>query len=176
MEVRRIRDDELQHHGVKGQRWGVRRYQNADGSLTAAGKKRYYKADGTLTIKGNKEYYTQHFENKLKKAKTKDEKAYILRSEARKNNVKILNTLKTGLGVTAANIGIGAASTVGAAFNPTFAIPAAIAFGSAATSFYATIGASVANTFIAANKDTKLADLADKYGIEDIKVRTQSNK
>jgi hypothetical protein len=30
----------LYHHGVKGQKWGVRRYQNKDGSLTAAGKKR----------------------------------------------------------------------------------------------------------------------------------------
>lgn len=30
----------LQHHGVKGMRWGIRRYQNTDGSLTAAGKKR----------------------------------------------------------------------------------------------------------------------------------------
>ena len=34
-------DNELQHHGIKGQKWGVRRYQNADGSLTAAGRKRY---------------------------------------------------------------------------------------------------------------------------------------
>lgn len=32
---------ELYHHGIKGQRWGVRRFQNADGSLKAAGKKRY---------------------------------------------------------------------------------------------------------------------------------------
>lgn len=32
---------ELYHHGVKGQRWGVRRYQYTDGSLTPAGKKRY---------------------------------------------------------------------------------------------------------------------------------------
>ena len=31
----------LMHHGVKGMRWGVRNYQNADGSLTAAGKARY---------------------------------------------------------------------------------------------------------------------------------------
>lgn len=32
---------ELYHHGIKGQKWGVRRYQNEDGSLTSAGKKRY---------------------------------------------------------------------------------------------------------------------------------------
>lgn len=43
MEIRRISNDELYHHGVKGQRWGVRRYQNADGTLTSAGKKRYAK-------------------------------------------------------------------------------------------------------------------------------------
>lgn len=33
--------DELYHHGIKGQRWGIRRYQNEDGSLTTAGKLRY---------------------------------------------------------------------------------------------------------------------------------------
>lgn len=31
----------LSHHGIKGMRWGVRRFQNKDGSLTPAGKKRY---------------------------------------------------------------------------------------------------------------------------------------
>lgn len=31
----------LNHAGIKGMRWGVRRYQNADGTLTPAGKKRY---------------------------------------------------------------------------------------------------------------------------------------
>lgn len=31
----------IYHHGIKGQKWGIRRYQNSDGSLTPAGKKRY---------------------------------------------------------------------------------------------------------------------------------------
>lgn len=35
-----IMSEELYHHGVKGMKWGVRRYQNKDGTLTAAGKKR----------------------------------------------------------------------------------------------------------------------------------------
>lgn len=34
-------DNELQHWGIKGMKWGRRRYQNSDGSLTPAGKKRY---------------------------------------------------------------------------------------------------------------------------------------
>ena len=33
--------DELKHYGIKGMKWGVRRFQNSDGSLTADGKKRY---------------------------------------------------------------------------------------------------------------------------------------
>ena len=40
-------DEELAHHGILGQKWGVRRYQNADGSLTSAGKKRAIKDSKT---------------------------------------------------------------------------------------------------------------------------------
>ena len=36
-------NDELYHHGIKGQKWGIRRYQNEDGSLTYRGKMRYIK-------------------------------------------------------------------------------------------------------------------------------------
>lgn len=42
--------DYFEHHGIQGQKWGVRRFQNDDGSLTEAGRKRYYKS-----VAGNKE-------------------------------------------------------------------------------------------------------------------------
>lgn len=47
---------ELYHHGIKGMRWGVRRYQNEDGSLTAAGKKRVSKQYKKELIKGDKAF------------------------------------------------------------------------------------------------------------------------
>ena len=40
-----IYTDELYHHGIKGQKWGVRRFQNEDGTRTAAGKKRAQTAE-----------------------------------------------------------------------------------------------------------------------------------
>ena len=37
--------NEIHHHGILGMKWGVRRFQNADGSLTEAGKRRVEKTD-----------------------------------------------------------------------------------------------------------------------------------
>ena len=50
--------DKLYHHGIKGQRWGVRRYQNEDGSLTSAGKKRNNVNTNKISRKEKKELKT----------------------------------------------------------------------------------------------------------------------
>ena len=51
-------ENELYHHGIKGQKWGVRRYQNPDGSLTLAGKKRALKVQNDYTeLSKNKKYH-----------------------------------------------------------------------------------------------------------------------
>lgn len=46
--------NELYHHGIIGQRWGIRRYQNYDGTLTALGRRRLYDKDGQLSDEGKK--------------------------------------------------------------------------------------------------------------------------
>lgn len=53
------RSNELSHHGILGMKWGIRRYQNDDGSLTSAGRIRYYGAGGD-----RKGYYKQKGQGK----------------------------------------------------------------------------------------------------------------
>ncbi len=77
--------DELYHHGILGQKWGVRRFENADGTLTEAGKARYSRK---TTRKGYQENLNrldkdlakvrikkQKLENKEKSLTENDEKA-----------------------------------------------------------------------------------------------------
>jgi len=57
---------ELQHHGIKGMHWGVRRFQNADGTLTSAGRQRYdtgYAKSPRKIAKEQKKYDKQYKKN-----------------------------------------------------------------------------------------------------------------
>lgn len=97
---------ELYHWGIKGMKWGVRRYQNKDGSLTDAGKKRYdyeadkggynqTKVDGTRfkqTKKGNTETIEAE---PMRYAKEDNEalKTVVDQSKGLTNSVKTLNDL-----------------------------------------------------------------------------------
>lgn len=81
----------LMHHGIKGMKWGVRRYQNADGSLTAAGEKRYLTKNGKLSDDGKRAYYKQQLDVRVAKAKT-DEKLSQKEVDGRKKLGKKLLT------------------------------------------------------------------------------------
>lgn len=63
--------NELSHHGIIGQKWGIRRYQNKDGSLTNAGKKRYNGGSSIDIIEANKD---RRIQSKLAEQQYKGEK------------------------------------------------------------------------------------------------------
>lgn len=56
--------NELYHFGIKGMRWGIRRYQNDDGSLTPAGKKRYSNVEAIKSKKMGEKLYVAERRNK----------------------------------------------------------------------------------------------------------------
>ena len=160
MEVKRKTDNYLAHHGIKGQRWGVRRYQNSDGSLTDAGRKRYG--------------YAESVENRVKNASSKKEQTYIIRSEMRKNAMSPSKKVLGSIGMTAAEMGVGTALTVaglktGAA---TLATAAIGTFAAMPVTVAAGVVLAAGSAYAAAKKNVKLADIADKYDIEDVKVRS----
>jgi hypothetical protein len=71
----------LEHHGVKGQKWGVRRYQNEDGSLTKDGRVRYQKE----TVK--------QIGSMMESAKRKDQQSDRLYKDAKRQYKSLGNNL-----------------------------------------------------------------------------------
>lgn len=72
---------ELYHHGIKGQKWGVRRFQNSDGTFTQAGKERYGVKSDKQAVKLAK-YQEREYE-KAKKMYSREREALT------RNNAKL---------------------------------------------------------------------------------------
>lgn len=84
----------IQHSGIKGMKWGVRRYQNKDGSLTDAGKKRY---GSEADSKGYKDYDNdaQRYYKKSKKGNREDLK-FDAERYAREDNERLKRVAEDG--------------------------------------------------------------------------------
>lgn len=93
-----MENNELYHHGVKGMKWGVHRYQNKDGTLTKAGQRRYDKEverlkqeSKTLTNKKRTAQKLERLESMRKKVKEKEDdynKTYSPKKPFKKSLVK----------------------------------------------------------------------------------------
>lgn len=62
-----MHEDYLSHHGILGQRWGIRRFQNPDGTLTDAGKKRAIKQDRKRASKDRSLLSDEELDSRIKR-------------------------------------------------------------------------------------------------------------
>ena len=85
--------DELYHHGIKGQRWGIRRYQNKDGTLTPAGKKRAAKLEADYEKVTGKKMGSSSKPSSTQKKEIKDMSDDEIRTKI--NRIRLENELKS---------------------------------------------------------------------------------
>jgi hypothetical protein len=98
-----MENNSLSHWGIKGMKWGRRRYQNPDGSLTPEGKKRY--GDDS-----HEDYRRAHDNKSIKQMSDKELQARNNRLQMEQNYKRL--TQKTGTGKKLVNAFVSTAGTI----------------------------------------------------------------
>ena len=100
--------NELYHHGIKGMKWGVRRYRNRDGSLTPAGRKRYSDSGSNNS---HEDYKKAHSKKSVKSMSDAELRSRLNRLQMEQQYTK-LSSSNVNRGKKAANAILKTATTV----------------------------------------------------------------
>ena len=117
--------DELYHHGIKGQKWGLRRFQNADGSYTDAGKRHRANSDRDWAAKNSSQLSDDELNKRIsrlqKEKQLKDLTDQVVHP-GRKMARDLLDRYGNQIATAAVAAGVGAATTalIKQKFNPRF--------------------------------------------------------
>lgn len=106
-------NNQLYHHGVKGMRWGVRRYQNPDGTLTAAGRKRQERLEQKQP---HEDYANAHSKKDVSQMSTKELQARNNRLQAEQQYANLTKKKQNAAVKWVTGILVGAATAVAASY------------------------------------------------------------
>ena len=101
-------NESLNHSGIKGQKWGIRRFQNKDGALTEEGKRRYY---DSLTDKQQRQFKRMNKSSKkymikrLEEGKSYDNALKDLRDHNNRKAALIVGGYLASLPIVAIGVG-----------------------------------------------------------------------
>lgn len=99
--IERASSDELKHFGIKGQKWGVRRFENPDGTLTEEGKKRYN------VDRGGNDKYRKRFVKDVKQFKKLNDRADIGLQAQKSAQYRSKSDISKFIGLASGAIGAG---------------------------------------------------------------------
>lgn len=102
-----MENNSLSHWGIKGMKWGRRRYQNSDGSLTPAGKKRYDDSHEDYRRAHDKKKVSQMSDRELRERNNRlqMEKQYADLTRKKGTGKKVINTFVSTAGTITAVMG-----------------------------------------------------------------------